>query len=441
MQTPSFPKVQRSVGVSFKMFLVGFLVLLCYIPSLMVYGMVAERQGRQQEAVNDIASKWGTAQVMNGPVLSVPYSYSTRDEKGVTYSQVGYAPVATESVKMDVKLESEVRYRGIFRVPVYTAEIHVSGVLGSIQEASKFGRILSNEVSLDMGLSDLHGLVEQPELSIGSTKTAFVPSSNMLGANGLSAPLPSPVAGTPFSYVLKLHGTQALEFMPTGKSMSVTMTSPWTMPSFIGGELPSKYDITSQGFTSEWNVSSWWASGAAPATSAMPVYDEYGNHYQNQGSPSFGVKLLETTDFYTLVDRAIKYAILFIGLTFMVLFLVEVMHTERVHPFQYILVGAALCLFYLLLLSLSEHVGFLPAYIVSAIATVALVSGYSISVLRHKKFGTSVGVLLAVLYGYLYLLLQIEDYALLFGSVILFSILATVMYVTRNVDWYGKDPS
>jgi inner membrane protein len=125
----------------------------------------------------------------------------------------------------------------------------------------------------------------------------------------------------------------------------------------------------------------------------------------------------------------------------MVLFLVEVLHTERVHPFQYILVGAALCLFYLLLLSLSEHVGFLTAYVLSAVATVVLVSGYSIAVLKHKRFGTSVGVLLAVLYGYLYALLQIEDYALLLGSVILFVILATVMFVTRNVDWYGKDPS
>ncbi|HRH93937.1 MAG TPA: cell envelope integrity protein CreD, partial [Candidatus Peribacteria bacterium] len=360
-----------------------------------------------------------------------------QNDKGVSVDQTVSNTVTPKSVTMDVKVDTEIRYRGIFRVPVYTAEIRVSGVIGA---GAVNGRILPERVTLDTGVSDLRGLVEQPQLTIGGRQITFEPGASQYGTSAISAPLGAvPAEGTPFSYVLKLHGTDSLEIMPSGKEMNVTMTSPWTTPSFIGGVLPAKYDITPSGFTSQWTVSPWWADGG---TQMQTAYDEYGNAYgHNQPGPTFGVKLLETTDFYTLVDRAIKYAILFIGLTFLVLFLVEVLHTERVHPFQYILVGAALCLFYLLLLSLSEHIGFLPAYLISAVATVALVSGYSISVLRHKKFGTSVGVLLAVLYGYLYLLLQIEDYALLFGSVILFMILAAVMYVTRNVDWYGKDPS
>ncbi len=428
--------MQRSMSVSFKMFLVGFLVLLCYVPSLLVYGLVSERQNRQYEAINEISSKWGAAQLVAAPTLHVPSVVKVRDEKGVLVDQTVDNAVAPESVTVDVKVDTEIRYRGIFRVPVYTAEVRMSGVIAAAQVE---GRILPERVTLDTGVTDLRGLVEQPQLDMGGRKVTFAPAASQYGSSAISAPLGAvPAAGTPFSYVLKLHGTESLEFMPSGKTMNVSMSSPWTTPSFIGGVLPARYEITPEGFTSDWTVSSWWAgSGTAPA---VPAYDEYG--YQTHGQtpgPSFGVKLLETTDFYTLVDRAIKYAILFIGLTFLVLFLVEVLHTERVHPFQYILVGAALSIFYLLLLSLSEHVGFLPAYLLSAVATVALVSGYSVSVLRHKKFGTSVGVLLAVLYGYLYLLLQIEDYALLFGAIILFVILATVMYVTRKVDWYGKE--
>lgn len=426
------------MSVSFKMFLVGFLVLLCYIPSLMVYGLVAERQGRQYEAINEISSKWGAAQTVSGPMMNLPNVIRARDEKGVVFDQTVNAAVAPKSVQVEVKVDTEIRYRGIFRVPVYTAEIAVSGVLSA---AKADGRVLQNQITLDAGVSDLHGLVEQPKLLYGGKEITFVPGSTTYGATGMQALLPSPPAeDTPFRYTLKLRGTESLDFLPSGQTMTVRMTSPWIAPSFVGGVLPTTYEITPAGFTSEWNVSPWWANGGAIAQPSTYT-DQYGYEYQNANTGvTFGVKLLETTDFYTLVDRAIKYAILFIGLTFLVLFLVEVLHTERVHPFQYILVGAALCLFYLLLLSLSEHIGFLPAYLLSAAATVALVSWYSMSVLRHKKFGTSVGVLLAVLYAYLYALLQVEDYALLLGSVILFIILAAVMYVTRKVDWYGKDP-
>jgi inner membrane protein len=427
--------LQRSASVSFKMFLVGFLVILCYIPSLMVYGLVAERQGRQYEAIADIASKWGNAQVIGGPVVHVPFITSYRDEKGVLRQQTSSVDIAATKVDIKTQVQTEVRYRGIFRVPVYTAVVQVSGVLPSAQAALKSGTVLADGATMDVMISDVRGMIDQPVLQYGSATATFEPTSGEYGSVTLRAPLQfAPGADTPFSYSFTLRGTESLEFLPSAKQSTVSMESPWTMPSFVGSALPATHEITEKGFTARWDVSSWWAGSSATTVAA----DQYA-----PAAPDarFGVKLLETTDFYTLVDRAIKYAILFIGLTFMVLFLVEVLHTERVHPFQYILVGAALCLFYLLLLSLSEHVGFLTAYVLSAVATVVLVSGYSIAVLKHKRFGTSVGVLLAVLYGYLYALLQIEDYALLLGSVILFVILATVMFVTRNVDWYGKDPS
>lgn len=427
--------LQRSASVSFKMFLVGFLVILCYIPSLIVYGLVAERQGRQYEAVADIASKWGNAQVIQGPVAHVPYVTTYRDEKGVTRQQTSSIDISATKVDIKTQVQTEVRYRGIFRVPVYTAVVQVTGVLPAAQPAVKSGRILPDGATMDISISDVRGMIEQPKLQYANAApTTFEPTTGEYGSVTLRAPLThSPDKDTSFSYSFTLRGTESLEFLPSAKQSTVTMDSPWTTPSFVGSSLPATHEITDKGFTARWDVSSWWA-GTAASTAAEDQYS------LSPTDARFGVKLLETTDFYTLVDRAIKYAILFIGLTFLVLFLVEVLHTERVHPFQYILVGAALCLFYLLLLSLSEHIGFLPAYLASALSTVVLVSGYSIAVLKHKRFGTSVGVLLAVLYGYLYALLQIEDYALLLGSIILFVILAAVMYVTRNVDWYGKDP-
>lgn len=417
------------------MFLVGFLVILCYIPSLMVYGLVAERQGRQYEAVADIASKWGASQVVGGPVVHVPYSWSSRDEKGVSRQQVSVFDLAATAVDIKTQMSTEVRYRGIFRVPVYTAVVEVSGVLPAAQAQLKPGQTLAPGAGMDIAISDVRGITDRPTLLYGTTTIPFEPAQGEYGSTILRASLPfAPTEDTPFSYTLTLRGTEMLEFLPSAKNSTVTLDSPWATPSFVGSTLPEQYTLSDAGFSATWKTASWWA-GSPANTASVDEFAPVTNDVR------FGVKLLETTDFYTLVDRAIKYAILFIGLTFLVLFLVEVLHTERVHPFQYILVGAALCLFYLLLLSLSEHVGFLPAYVLSSLATVILVAGYSVAVLKHKRFGTSVGVLLAVLYGYLYALLQIEDYALLLGSVILFIILAAVMYVTRNVDWYGKDPA
>lgn len=415
------------------MVVVGLLAFLCFIASLLVYGVLTDRQTRYAEAVEDISTKWATEQAVGGPALAVPFVLREKSDKGVLTESTQYLTVAPTSVNADVQVDTETRSRGIFSVPVYTATITVSGEFtpADIAEQSIPG-LQWNNATFVTGVSDTHGFMSQPVLTVGKRLSPFEPGGAVsVGSRStMHADLPVDTrTGVAFSYTFALRGTQSLLFEPIGRQMSVAMSSPWTAPSFVGSTLPAEYAIDAQGFRAHWNVSPWWAQSG----------DAGGKGFVETPQTSFGVKLIDTITPYTLVDRSIKYAILFIVLTFMVFFLAEVLTKQRVHPFQYLLVGAALCLFYLLLLSLTEHIGFLGAYFLSTVGTVALITWYSKSVLQHPKFAWIVGGLLVVLYAYLFTLLQIEDYALLIGSVMLFVILAAVMHVTRRVEWYKLD--
>ena len=215
-----------------------------------------------------------------------------------------------------------------------------------------------------------------------------------------------------------------------GKQNAVQVKSTWADPSFIGSFLPVAREITQEGFTANWKVSHLGRS-----------YPQFWNSENQNGSylsdSDFGIKLLLPVDFYQKTQRSIKYGILFILLTFTVFFLFEVFNPIRLHFLQYMMVGIALCIFYLLLLSIAEQFGFVVAYLSAMVATVVLITGYSMAILQSKKHALMLGTLLILLYSYLYVLLHLQDYALLFGAIGLFLILATVMYITRNIDWYA----
>jgi inner membrane protein len=424
----------QSVNLSLKMIAVGALVLVCLFPSMLIYGLVEERSSRRWEAVSDISAKWAQEQQLDLPMLSID---SLTDPKGVWQTET----LSPQVLHVFADVQPELRSRGIFSVPVYTAQVIVEGTFQVPQTIAGVSPQWS-AARLSFGTSDLGGLTEPPELRVGdrvkplandvpiatSLDTGaplkysnervypFVASEDVSGLVQATVPV-EPGQELSFRYSFALRGTEALMFERGARTMVVNVTSPWTSPSFIGSLLPSQRSLTEAGFTANWQTSSW-----------LSPQLESGN---------FGVRLVEEVDTYDLVSRSMKYAILFIGLTFLVFFLVEVLTKQHVHPFQYLLVGAALCLFYLLLLSLAEHVGFTSAFVTSAVATIGVIGWYSASVLRRASFAASVTLLLTVLYSYLYTLLQMEDYALLMGSAILFIILVSVMAVTRRVNWYA----
>jgi inner membrane protein len=267
--------------------------------------------------------------------------------------------------------------------------------------------------------------------------TAHVASTGLV-SSGIQAPARGvgDIAANesiPFSFSLQLNGTRAIRFLPVAQEVSIDLTSEWPHPSFTGAPLPRTRTTGDAGFTAHWSVTD--LGRAYPQQWTSQGLDQSDLASRAEAS-AFGVILLQPVDIYQQAERAVKYAVLFIGLTFLVFFLWEVFQATLLHPVQYLLVGSALCLFYLLLVSLSEHIGFDPAYVISATAATLLIGGYSRAVLKGTRQAGSVVLSLTTLYGFLYLLLRLEDYALVAGSVGMFLILAFVMFVTRRMNWY-----
>jgi inner membrane protein len=290
-------------------------------------------------------------------------------------------------------------------------------------------------------VSDPRGIARRVTLAWGGIDRPLEPGAVDSGVltSGLHArvdltSLPDAKAPIPFSMALALNGSRDLRILPAGNDTSVRLTSSWPHPGFVGAPLPQSRTVDGSGFTAAWEVP-YFGRGFSRAWIDAGLDRE---KMKSQAEASaFGVSLVQPVDIYQQSERAVKYSVLFIVLTFVVFFLFEVVRARLLHPVQYVFVGFALCIFYLLLVSLSEHVGFDPAYAAAAIATTTLISSYSMFVLGGLQEGVMVGTSVAAVYGFLYLLLRLEDYALLAGSVGLFAMLAVVMLLTRKVNWYG----
>lgn len=295
-----------------------------------------------------------------------------------------------------------------------------------------------DRAELSLRVSDARAIAEGVQLRWGDRSLAFLPGAGAQGSHGgIHAPLgrPSP---SDFSLDVVLRGSDSLLFSPAGKETRVQLTSDWPSPSFVGSWLPVERSVDRDGFKAVWRVS-YLGRGFPQAWRDDPASGPNdGSVDEAIGSATFGLRFLATVDPYRMASRSTKYAILFIGLTCTVFWLFEILAGLPSHPVQYVLIGGALCLFYLLELALSEHVGFAVAYAIATIAVAGLVTAYAAAVLRKAARAAVVGGLLVGLYGYLYVLLRLEDYALLLGSVGLFGALACVMYLTRGIDWYGR---
>ncbi len=425
-----------------KMFLIGFLALLLGIPLLFIQFMVSERQDRQVEVSREIAATWGREQTIMGPVLVIPYKKYYRDEDNIDRYSVSLSYFLPENLQMTSNLKSQLRQRSIFEVPVYESLSEVSGSFKKpdfSQWAISEQDVLWDQAYILLGLSEIKNLQNKNYLDWNGKKIEFRPLRDSKGLfdKALRAqinyidPLQSSFS---FKTKLSLTGSLAFSMAPLGEETHLKVRSDWRHPNFSGSILPVSRQIIDEGpesgFTAEWK--------AMASNRGLPLqWLQRELHESNIRQEAFSVALVNPVNNYRLTTRSNKYSMLFVSLTFLTFFLFEIFNKKvKVHPIQYLFVGFSLCIFYLLLLSLSEVIGFNYAYLNAAAAIVILITFYSVRMLKSIWKALVMGAALSGLYLCLYILLQLEDYALLAGSIGLFAILASIMLVTRKVDWY-----
>ena len=445
-----------------KLILISVMGIVILIPLAKITSLIAEREFRQREAEAEVRHLWGGEQVLSGPVLRVPFeraipvakedrSSSTESagetrpaessEKRGFFFRTEYFYLLPESLAIDVDIEPQVRQRGSFEVVVYTARLAMNGRFDMPAEdrlPSAAAEIRWQDACLIFDLSELRGLRQNPRLVWQGQELEIEPRPGVLLSESIVVPkldASGLLAGgaSDVELTLALSGSGSLQFLPFGRETEVTISSVWPNPSFRGAALPITHEVGDEGFSARWTVP-FFARGFPQAWTAVSAIGD--EQRQAMLASGFGVELLLPVDFYQLVSRCTKYAVLFLGFTFGVFFLFELLSGLRIHAMQYLMVGFAMSLFYLLLLAIAEHVGFSVAYLAAAVGTVALISGYCVRVLATRGRALLLMVLLGGLYVLLYVLVQLQTYALLVGSLGLFLALALAMYLTRHVDWY-----
>ena len=425
--------LSRSVTV--KLITVTVIILLLLIPKSMISSLIVERENNMKQVSDEISGIWSGSQVVSGPVLVIPCIRTATDENGKAVTVRENAYFLPEQLDINCNVMPEKRSRGLYSVIVYKSEITLNGRFGvpdSKSLALNDKELLFDQAKLQIGISDLRGIGNSVLLNWNNTGIEFNPGSTdkNLFNTGITAPVTGQ-SGNDFAkeYSIKidLKGSEYLYFMPLGKETTARMSSSWNSPSFTGSFLPASQEVTDHGFTASWKVLDYNRN--------YPQQWLDGN--QSFDNSQFGVHLLIAADHYQKTFRSAKYSILVVCLTFLAFILVEMISRKRIHPVQYTLIGLALILFYVLLLSASEYLGFDWAYLISAIMIVALITFYSRTIFDDPRSNFLMPAYLVVIYGFIYIILQLENYSLLVGSLGLFIALAVTMYVTRKIKWYG----
>lgn len=452
-------------SVTLRVVVVGILALLLLIPVGMVSSVIRERSYNRESAIAEISQKWGETQTIAGPVLTLPYERFVVNEKGQQVSVIEYAHFLPETLDFQGNVSPEVRSRGIFDAVVYSSQMGVSGTFTTPNVETlgvEAAQVYWEDAFVSVGIPDMRGIKNKVTLNWNGEQYAFDPgietddvirgglvsSYNSRGyidepymektlsltdmnneSSGMSTKVPVGRFDTgeyTFSFNLALDGSQSLLFVPLGRTTTAGLASVWQTPSFDGAFLPDMREVNDDGFSASWEI--------------LDLNRNYPQAWvgskHNIYSSAFGVDLLVPVDEYQKSERSAKYALLIISLTFMIFFFAEIFNRKRIHPIQYLLVGLALVLYYSLLISFSEVVGFDWAYLIASVSTIGLISGYSKVILPTSRMLYLQMLILAFLYLFVYTILQLEDYALLAGSIGLFIILSVVMYLSRKIDWY-----
>ncbi|HYK88316.1 MAG TPA: cell envelope integrity protein CreD [Acidobacteriota bacterium] len=441
----------KHYSIVLKMGAIILLGLLLLIPLSMVNSLLSERLARRDDAVKEITSTWGNAQVIFGPVLIVPYNFIRKSFKDqivnglverveVSETAQARAYFLPATLKIDAHLTPSLLHRGIYEAVAYSGTTKITGrfdrpAFAEFQVNPQ--QILWEDAELAISITDLRGAKESMQVKLGDILIPLKPGARLAGfAGGVYARVKGLELQTgtiPFEMALTFNGSRSLRFVPVGANNDVQLASAWPDPGFQGAFLPTERRVGPDGFDAHWQVSYYGRSYPQQWTDTNPVM---GNAVMES---VFGVDLVTVVDSYRFVERSVKYGILLIALMFTAFFLFEVMTAVRIHPFQYTLVGIALCLFYLALLALSEVISFGPAYWTGAAAATIMISLYSAKALRGGRRAGVVAAGLSAVYAFMFVILRLQDYSLLIGTAGLFLVLGIVMYVTRNLDWYSRD--
>ena len=446
------PKGKFTQSLTFKGIIIALLILILLIPSAMIQSLIKERQERSRETVQKINEKWSRSQTLCAPLLIVPYTTTKLDNVDKKpYYEEHTLYVTPKNLKINVSLTPEERYYGIYKAILYKSDIHFDGVFSELANL----KIENSELHFDkaqiaIGITDLKGVTQNPiftiggkihETTVGVVKTFSVLEEEVVvdkdsreGAYSHNRTISGKTLivnlkdtnvtdSLNFNCTMQLNGSSAISFIPIGQHTAVTVNGQWQSPSFIGSFSPES-TIDNQQFHAVWNILSF--NREIPA-----MWSD--SNITNLGDNSFGVNLIETVDHYQQNMRSAKYALMFIVLTFIVFFFVEIFTKKPIQFFQYVLVGIALILFYSLLLSLSEQIGFGWAYLTASAATILMTTLYFYSLIKQKLATFILAGVLIILYAFLYIILQVEDFALLFGSIFLFVILGVIMFVSNKI--------
>lgn len=455
METVASNMWQRS-KLLVKALLIGALVLLLLIPAYFVQGLISERESRQKEAFAEVSSKWAGKQIITGPVAVIPFWKSDTDGSIQRVRTKHFAYFLPDNVQIVSNVSPQEKYRGIYKVMLYNSQIHLSGSFGEIFP-SQLGiapeDMIWSESFIKLHISDNKGLNDEVKLKWKDSSFLLTPKviDDKTSNNTLSTPIAitsiEDLKDAKFSADINLNGSEQLLFSPIGRSTSVELSSDWPHPSFIGNTLPQNSIIKGNGFHASWKTMAHNRSYPQQWTDNDILFADYFPDHNTdidysrssvQGiitSSAFGADLYMPVNGYQKTMRSVKYAVLCILLTFAAFFLIETVNKKSVHPFHYALIGLALILFYTLLLSFSEYTGFNTAYIIASLATVGLIAWFVKGILQSVKLTSVLSVVLVLTYSYVFTILQLQDYALILGSVGLFLALAVVMHFSKKIQW------
>lgn len=421
-------------SASIKLVVIGFIILLMLIPLTLMKDLMYERNNRHQSAIEEVSATWGGSQTITGLFITIPFFEKAPATTGnaVVLPVKSQATFLPDDLKIEAKIELGERMRGIYKVPIYTTKVTIEGAFlhPDFSDLKEVGQVNWEEAQVHLGLSDLRGLEDLMVLTWGDTVLTMSPGvKSDLVQEGVSSRIPLSEAPATekirFKIDFSVRGSQGIFFMPLGRETTVHLSGNWEHPSFQGAFLPASHHEKNGSFTADWKV--LYLNRNYPQ-----AFTGYPNSFDES---RFGMSVYIPISDYQKNQRAAKYAVLIIALTFMVFFFVQILNKVRIHGIQFILVGLALCLFYVMLLSFTEHIGFNGAYLLSTAMTVGLVSLYISAIFKKRRLSLLNCLFMIFVYLFVFVIIQLEHYALLVGSIGLFIVLAVAMYLSRNITW------
>ena len=419
----------KKESVALRIILIASIIILLIIPLLLIQSLITDRQVYRQEAVNEISKSWAGVQSIAGPIITISRKVEKADSKGNEYFVIKDDYYLPETLKIDVEVLPEKRYKGIYEVMLYKSKLKMSGTFNLAKLKEKYANEAVDESYISFNISDLRGIQKDAQLNLNGKKYKLIPGlKDKVLRNGFYSDLDLSAKDLPqnFDIELELNGMENLEFVPLGKFTEVNMKSSWNNPSFEGAFLPLSREITKDGFTAQWKVN--YFNRSYPQEWKEKTYDPFPS--------AFGVKFLVPVDEYQKTMRTSKYGLMIIVLTFLSFFMIELFSKKVIHPVQYLLVGLALIIFYSILLAISEYLLFQYSYFISSLLIIALIGFYIKSIYQSMQISIIISGMLMIFYSFMYVILQLQDYSLLIGNVALFIILAAVMFFTRKINWF-----